>query len=80
MAPCGEPINVSGFTLIERMLLLLLPHLFKASSDILHSPVARIFPFLPEVPLVLVVPAQGHVSGVQYSDIVLLFFTFCGSD
>lgn len=68
MAPCGEPTNVSGSALIERRLLLLLPHLFKASSDILHSPAGRIFPFLPAAPPVLVVPAQSHVSGVQYSD------------
>lgn len=70
MAPCGEPINVSGSALVERRLLLLLPHLSEASSDTLHSPVAPIFPFLPAVHLVLVVPAQSHVSGVQHSDML----------
>lgn len=51
---------------------------FKTSSDIFYSPVALIFPFLPEVPLVLVVPAQSHMSGVHHSS--PMCFTFCGHD
>lgn len=41
--------------------------MFVAFLDTLYSLVAQIFPFHPEVLLVLVVPVQNHVSGVQYS-------------
>lgn len=65
-----KPINVTGSTVI----------VFKTPSDIFYSPVALIFPFLPEVPLVLAVPVQSHMSGVHHSDLSLMCFTFCGHD
>lgn len=66
MAPCSKKWDWFHGLLSSYRLLFLSPHLFVASLVKLYSLLAQIFPFHPEVHLVLVVPVQKHQSGVFY--------------